>query len=448
MELSTAAKRPEAPRPARESRGDPVRSTLGFYFSEIGDGPVLSQAQEQAIARGFRARRAAVHAVLAGLPFTGTTLIERWRTQQPSAIRPFRLLTNTTHANAESAARTAEATIRRVERRLRRRPPKTPRTRADEAAWDRFESRQRSDLLALDLSVDFYRHVESALRSRLRELDAAARPQASALARRRCDELGFPIRRLRQRMRTLESLCSARDEARNEFARHNLKLVIKFAKEFRNLGVPFPDLIQEGNLGLLRAIELFDPDRGHKFSTYALWWIRQSLVRALQKQARTVRLPSHVNERLYQVVGASSRLTGKLGRRPTSRELGRETGLRAERVDQLRALQKMPLSLDQPPDPSGAQALHELLPDPHVGSPLDLADAARDRRAVGALLARLDARERAVITRRFGFNGEERVTLQHVARELGVSREWVRKLEKQALSKLRRWAEARRSNGG
>jgi RNA polymerase sigma factor (sigma-70 family) len=249
-------------------------------------------------------------------------------------------------------------------------------------------------------------------------------------------------------MRALESLCSARDEARNDFVRHNLKLVIVFAKGFRGLGVSFPDLIQEGNLGLLRAIELFDPDRGLKFSTYALWWVRQSLVRAVQKQGRSVRLPSHVHERLYRVSRASDRLAGKLGRRPTSGELGREAGLGAERVDQLRALQRMPVSLDQPPDSNGVRALHEVLPDPDVTSPLELDDAARDRRAVEDLLAGLDARERAVITHRFGFNGKERVTLQHVARELGVSREWVRQIERQALSKLRRRAEACRSNGG
>jgi RNA polymerase sigma factor (sigma-70 family) len=421
---------------------------LSHYFSEIGGARVLTRAEEQRIARLFRARRAAVNELLAGLPFTGTTLIERWRTEQRSATRPLGLLGRAAHANRERAARTLEATIRRVERRLRRRPPITPRTPADEVAWDRFESRQRSDLLAIDLSPDFYQQVEAALRSRLREMARAARAHARRRARRLCDGVGFPIRRFRRRMRALESLGSARDEARNELARHNLKLVVRFAKKFQNLGLPLPDLIQEANLGLLRATELFDPDRGFKFSTYAIWWIRQSLVRAVQKQARTVRLPSHVNERLYQVGRASDRLAGRLGRSPTPRELGRETGLEPERVDQLRSLQRIPLSLDQTADSSNARALHEVLPDPHVESPLDLVDAARDRRVVAALLARLDARERAIIKRRFGFTGEECVTLDQLASELGVSRELVRQIEKRTLSKLCRWAGRARSNGG
>jgi RNA polymerase sigma factor (sigma-70 family) len=425
-----------------------VGSTLDRYFTEIGSTRVLARAEEQEIARCFRTRRAAVHELLGGLPYTGTMLIERWRAQQRGLIRPIGLLARGAHADPEHGARTLEATVRRVERRLHRRPPTIPRTDSDEAAWDRFESRQRSDLVELDLSPDFYQEVEAALCSRMREIDAEAHTDARRRAQRLRKETGFPIRRFRQRMRALDSLRGARDEARNELAQHNLKLVVKLAKRFQNLGVAFPDLIQEANLGLLRAVDLFDPDRGVKFTTYAVWWIRQSLVRAVQKQSRTVRLPSHVNERLFQMGRASDRLTGQLGRWPTSGDLARETGLEPEQVDQLRSLQRTPLSLDQTVDSSSTRVSHELLPDPRAVSPLDLVGATRDRQAIGALLKQLDARERIIITRRFGFTGEERISLERVARDLGLSREFVRRIEKRALCKLRGWAEASRSNGG
>jgi RNA polymerase sigma factor (sigma-70 family) len=448
IESSRPARPPRSPGPIREGRADPAGSTLDRYFTEIGGARVLTRTEEQEIARRLRARRAAIHEILAGLPCTGTLLIERWRAQQRGVLRPTGLQAHGASGNPERNARTVEATLRRVERRLRRRPPTVPRTRSDQVAWDRFESRQRRDLDTLDLSPDFYHEVEEALLSHLREIDSEPHANARHRARRLRDEVGFPVRRFRRRMRALDALRGARDEARNELARHNLKLVVTLAKGFQNLGVPFADLIQEANLGLLRAVDLFDPDRGLKFSTYAVWWIRQSLVRAVQRQSRTVRLPSHVNDRLYQVGRASERLTGRLGRRPTSGELGRETGLDTEWVDQLRSLQMTPLSIDQPADSTGTRAPHELLPDPRVVSPPDLVDAARDRRAMGGLLEQLDARERIIITRRFGFTGEERVSLQGLARELGLSRELVRRVEKRALCRLRHWVKASQSNGG
>ncbi|MFQ5507471.1 MAG: RNA polymerase sigma factor RpoD/SigA [Planctomycetota bacterium] len=434
-----------APPSAGKDRADPAASALARYFGDIGELSVLTRAEEREIASRFRAHRTRVHALLGGLPATGAALCERWRSHQGRA-NPFQgLLARSTPANPEGTTRDVDRTVRRIQRRLNRTPPIRSRGPADEAAWDRFESLQRRDLLALDLSADFYQEVEQFLRQVLAELNAAANDAARGRAR---DAVGLPLRRFRRLMRALEPVATARDEVRNELARHNLKLVVRFAKDFRNLGVGFSDLIQEGNLGLLRAVELFEPERGLKFSTYAVWWIRQSLVRAVQKHSRTVRLPSHINDRLYQMGRASDQLSGRLGRSPTDRELARETGLEAGRVEHLRSLQKMPLSLDQATDPQGSRLLHEVLPDPQVASPLDRLDGVRDQKAVGALLTRLDERERAVIGRRFGFSGEDRVTLEGVARDLGLSRERVRQIERHALSKLRGWAEGARANGG
>lgn len=420
---------------------DPVErgaSALVRYFGDIGELRVLTRAEEREIASRFRAHRARIHELLAGQPATGAALCDRWRSHQGRA-NPFQgLLAAAVQADPEGTIRKLDGAVRRIQRRLHRSPPVGSRSPADEAAWDRFEALQRRDLLALDLSPNLYQRVEVALRHRFEELNSAPNERQRLRAR---DTLGFPVRRFRRHMRALEPLATARDEARNELARHNLKLVVRFAKEFRNLGVGFPDLIQEGNLGLLRAVELFEPDRGLKFSTYAAWWIRQSLVRAVQKHSRTVRLPSHVNERLYQMARASDQLSRRLGRSPTDAELARETGLKARSVEHLRSLQKMALSLDQAADPRSSRSLHETLPDPQVATPPDRLDGLRDRKAVGTLLTRLDDCERAVIGRRFGFSGEERVTLEGVARDLGLSRERVSQIERHAISKLRGWAE-------
>jgi RNA polymerase primary sigma factor len=423
----------------KEATG-PAASALDRYFGSIGEMRVLTRAEERRIACRFQAKRAAVNELLAGLPATGSALCNRWRSHDGRAPPLLGLLARPAQANAERATRSLEETVRRVRRRLHRTPAIASRSAAAEACWDRFEFLQRRDLLALDLSPDFYQEVERALRQRLDELNAAA--DAGARQRVR-DEVGVPLRRFRRRMQAVESHAAARDEARHDLACHNLKLVVHFAKGFRNLGVGFSDLIQEGNLGLLRAIDLFEPERGLKFSTYAVWWIRQALVRAVQKQSRTVRIPCHINDRLYQVGRASERLSAGLGRSPTDGELARETGLKSVHVEHLRSLQKMPLSLDQVADLRGPRLLHELLPDPHVASPLDRLDSVRDQEAVGILLTRLDARERTIIGRRFGFSGEERVTLESVARELGLSRERVRQIERRALSKLRAWTDRR-----
>ena len=421
--------------------GRPPESMLDRYFREIGDIPVLAREEERQLAIRLRGRRAKVQALLAGLPFTGDALIDRWRAGQGTTNPVRGLLARASQADPERAAHRLGAGVRRIEGRLRRKPSARG-TSADEAAWERFESLQRSDLLDLDLSPDFYDELERAVLRKRDELKAAA---GSGARRRIREEIGLPLPRFRRHMQELTALAAARDESRDELARHNLKLVARFAKEFRGLGVDFNDLIQEGNLGLLRAIDLFEPERGLKLSTYAMWWIRQALVRAIQKQARTVRLPSHVNERLYQLGRASDRLSGRLGRSPTNGELARETGLEPDRVEHMRALVKTPLSLDRDPDPNDS-ALHERLPDPSLASPLEQIDGERDHRVVGTLLTRLEPRERVVVGRRFGLSGEERITLDRLARDLELSREFVRRIEQKALAKLRGWAEACRSD--
>jgi RNA polymerase sigma factor (sigma-70 family) len=434
-------KRPD-PSPARSSSGlapaAPEPTPVGRYFSEIADLRVLTRSEEQGVARRFQERRGEVQALLAGLPLAARALLARWREGQRRGGSAAGQIGSRCEDDAAVLAG-----LRRVERRLRRWPREGPATAGGPVA--RAEALLRADLLALELHPDFYTELERDLQRRDQELAGVAGSERRRLQRRNRTELGLSAQRLRRITAELDRLCAGRDVARNELARHNLKLVVRMAKEFRNLGVSFADLIQEANLGLLRAIDLFDPERGLKFSTYAVWWIRQALVRAVQKQARTVRLPSHVNDRLYRLTRASERLTTRSGRAPTFGELGRELGIPAAQVEHLSGVGLPALSLDGSPGPFDERPLRERIADPRPANPQDRIEREQVGEEMGSWLEQLDEPERAIIRGRFGFSGEEKATLHALSETLGVSRERVRQLEKRALSKLRRLAEEGRA---
>jgi len=408
-------------------------SAVGHYLREIGDAPVLTRSQEQALARHFGASRESVRDLLAGMPGTARRLAAHFREVQRGEGSAAALFDRVPPPQRDRALRDLAAAVTRMERRLRR-------AAADDPARARRAAALRRDLLALPLHPTLFDRVERSLRDGRRLLARVQGSRRRRLLRELSLDTGCPGRRLRPLLDDLERRCEERDAARNALARHNLKLVVTVAKEFRNLGVPFGDLIQEANLGLLRAIELFEPERGLKFSTYAVWWIRQALVRAVQKHSRTVRLPSHVNDRLYRLNRASERLATKLGRDPEPGELGREVGLAGVQVEELRSVQQPSLSLEHGPPTPDARPLRERLPDPGAQSPAADIDRGKIDSTMRSWLSQLEGPERAVIGRRFGFSGEERATLEGLSRELGVSRERVRRIEQDALAKLRRWA--------
>ncbi len=228
------------------------------------------------------------------------------------------------------------------------------------------------------------------------------------------------------------------EQARQRMIEANLRLVVKVARGYVGRGVPLLDLIEEGNLGLMHAVTKFDPDRGCRFSTYATWWIRQAVERAVINQGRTVRLPIHVARELASYVRAEQALRRELARTPTTREVSERTGFGTEQIAKLRRIRERSVSVDAPLDDTGGHILLDCLDDDRAENPRDCACAEELSALIKGWLQELSPRHREVIEMRFGINGRERLTLEHVGQALGLTRERVRQVQIAAMRRLRR----------
>ncbi len=226
-------------------------------------------------------------------------------------------------------------------------------------------------------------------------------------------------------------------EARHRLVEANLRLVVSVAKKYVRQGLPFLDLVQEGNCGLMRAAEKFDWRRGFKFSTYATWWIRQAITRALADQARTIRIPVHMREAMAKVTRVTHRLRQVFGRDPTADEISHATGLPAERVRELVEMVQEPVSLEIPIGVEEDSSLLDFITDRDAVSPEHAASLAVLREEVRGLLKTLAPREREILRLRFGLDSRHPRTLEEVGRKFGITRERVRQIEGKALGKLR-----------
>jgi RNA polymerase primary sigma factor len=322
------------------------------------------------------------------------------------------------------------------------------------ASVERLDRKIARALDDADLSMQILGRIRLRLLQARRDLQRAQRDLVSTESRKSADravrakalrekigmletQIGMDADAFLQRMRQIEDSWGRLMEVKNTFVQHNLKLVVAIAKDFRNMGITFQDLIQEGNLGLIRAVEKFDYHRGHKFSTYAVWWIRQAFIRAIQNHSRTIRIPSHVHDTLLKYHRAYAELETRLGRDPTPADLAKALKTTADQIEQLQRMTREPVSLEAEVRGTDTKQVKDYVKDPDAASPLEGLDHVRLERETADGIALLSGREQNILRWRFGMSGEKEHTLEEIGAKLGLSRERVRQLEARALAKLR-----------
>lgn len=408
-------------RKARPSGSLPPRAAgneaLGLYLRDIHDTPVLTAAQEAELARAIRAGREGMRAALAHVPGVARRLVCAWREREAKALVP-ELLSERYELGARPPEELARlvAELAELLPRAQRCVAGAARERAREELAERFERFDPRTPLLVAWS---------------RELEAAA-AEAGNAARR----FGLAPSERAAWAREAALHREAYLGARSTFAQHNLRLVVHIAKDFHSGGAAFADLVQEGNVGLLRAVEKFDERRGFRFSTYAGWWIVQALQRGLRREKHLIAIPDDLlNDRRKLLDGQTRAACGR-AEAPSLAEIARQLGLSAQRLERASASPARAVALDAPVSAQDDRSLGDVLGDPNATDPIDRLDDAAHTSIVQRLLTQIPARDRHVLTARFGLGGAPERTLQELADELGLSRERIRQIEKRALAEL------------
>jgi len=418
------------------------RRPLESYFQEIGGTRTLKREEEVYLAKDLEAATAYLRESLYAIPCSARHVVERWDALRALSHTGAKLSESSGDEETGEIAARVERAVKQLRALLEDRVKKFEKAGDSYTpALQKLDAKVSKEMHGAQLSLAVLVELRDTILIRTKEM-RRTRKRTKRLAELE-REVGVTRKRMLEWANAVEDAHDQMTSVKNRFIEHNLKLVVAIAKDYRNLGLSFPDLIQEGNLGLIRAVEKFDHRRGFKFSTYAVWWIRQALVRAIQNHSRTIRLPSHVHDRLQRSQRVRAELTGKLGRDPTPAELAPALGSDTDSLEALDRLSREAISLES--NVAGTEKrLEDFVPDQGASLPDGGIDDDRMRTGVGTLIGALTPREQLILRLRYGLAGEEEHTLEQIGQSLGLSRERVRQLEARALKKLRETQPAQR----
>jgi len=420
----------------RSGGDDSARSALDRYIRSIGHIRVLTREETAQLASILEAEEAEIRAAILAIPGTADCLLARWHELRRAGRVTAALAAGHRDGSGIDWNRRMDVCFAAVERLVAQRAVIQPRAADAPARRKGIEDRIAGRLARARIEL---RELLGIL-DRFRTLAAAEDPLDAAEAER----LGVDTPRVRGQIERADAALARLHAAKQTFVRHNLRLVVKIAKRYRNLGVPYLDLIQEGNLGLIRAVEKFEHRRGFHFSTYAVWWIAQAMVRAIQNHSRTVRVPSHMYDHQLRYKRADRDLRQRLGREPGRDDIARALDLPVEIADQVESTLRSNVSTHNPLPGTEDLALENALADEDVEDPVEGVGREQLRAALTGALGELPERERQILAWRFGIGGEEPKSYAAIGQHLGLSRERVRQLAERGLRQLSAQASVRR----